>query len=561
MSLIHARYRSDAFVNAFRAAFESKEIEFFDKETGAMVVHTPFTVALLPGIVADSTLVSLVREELLHDFRHSLTKQEDTRDDQSENFLNANSSLADSLDKDDKKLAVPFTHKWNDLHDFYQSPDLALLRTKGPELTRLLEGLLLNADWPTHMQRLTGVDVSGQPDISAQVYTQGSRLLCHDDALEGRRIAFILYLVEAGWDGVLDGGTLDLYDMDMAGWPRQIIRSIVPEEGALAFFEVTPASHHQVAEVIAASRQRLAITGWLHGPSPHYDKQHFIKKLGKSYASAWHQTSAWPYQIRLADPGVDLAPFLQLPSQSRDFSTLKDVVHPQYLKAHMRDAIRHCFIEGEPVSLLAYLVPSTFQSLKARLLDPLKPPVPWMPLGPPSWRSFSCCPDMASLIPLFRDIFLSPLHVAFWADLTHISLDSSRLANLILTANVSFLRFQPGSYLLLHDTFAEQEQEKYGHGIDAYFFILPEKHSQEDGQFCIAYQDSLPSSPQNKANETGMSASLEQTAADQVTLVDPTNNMLLLVRRHPSVQLSISYLKRTSPEFYCIHFKLSSAYA
>ena len=37
-------------------------------------------------------------------------------------------------------------------------------------------------------------------------------LLCHDDELEGRRIAFILYLVPA-WEQA-DGGTLDLYDAD-----------------------------------------------------------------------------------------------------------------------------------------------------------------------------------------------------------------------------------------------------------------------------------------------------------------------------------------------------------
>lgn len=37
-------------------------------------------------------------------------------------------------------------------------------------------------------------------------------LLCHDDELEGRRIAFILYLVPS-WDRSL-GGTLDLYSVD-----------------------------------------------------------------------------------------------------------------------------------------------------------------------------------------------------------------------------------------------------------------------------------------------------------------------------------------------------------
>lgn len=42
--------------------------------------------------------------------------------------------------------------------------------------------------------------------------TVADALLCHDDELEGRRIAFILYLVPS-WDRSF-GGTLDLYDTD-----------------------------------------------------------------------------------------------------------------------------------------------------------------------------------------------------------------------------------------------------------------------------------------------------------------------------------------------------------
>lgn len=37
-------------------------------------------------------------------------------------------------------------------------------------------------------------------------------LLCHDDELEGRRVAFILYLTPS-WE-LKDGGTLDLFDTD-----------------------------------------------------------------------------------------------------------------------------------------------------------------------------------------------------------------------------------------------------------------------------------------------------------------------------------------------------------
>ena len=45
-------------------------------------------------------------------------------------------------------------------------------------------------------------------------------LLCHDDELEGRRIAFILYLTEDEWNES-DGGTLDLFSVD--GIVRKII--------------------------------------------------------------------------------------------------------------------------------------------------------------------------------------------------------------------------------------------------------------------------------------------------------------------------------------------------
>ena len=48
-------------------------------------------------------------------------------------------------------------------------------------------------------------------------------LLCHDDELEGRRIAFILYLVPS-WDRDL-GGTLDLYDTDGKTHVYRLIQS------------------------------------------------------------------------------------------------------------------------------------------------------------------------------------------------------------------------------------------------------------------------------------------------------------------------------------------------
>lgn len=61
-------------------------------------------------------------------------------------------------------------------------------------------------------------------------------LLCHDDELEGRRIAFILYLVPP-WEKS-DGGTLDLYSADgkRRAQPRRLKQGTAhaPLVGALA---------------------------------------------------------------------------------------------------------------------------------------------------------------------------------------------------------------------------------------------------------------------------------------------------------------------------------------
>lgn len=102
-------------------------------------------------------------------------------------------------------------------------------------------------------------------------------LLCHDDELEGRRVAFILYLVPQ-WQSS-DGGTLDLYSTDSEfpilvylriwSWdkkivcnlylflvvcffekgnfqPQSIVKSLVPSLNTLVLFEVSPVSFHQV---------------------------------------------------------------------------------------------------------------------------------------------------------------------------------------------------------------------------------------------------------------------------------------------------------------------------
>ena len=66
------------------------------------------------------------------------------------------------------------------------------------------------------LQQATGIELSrGRLDLSSHIYRRGDYLGCHDDdieeAEEGRRIAFILYLSK-DWKPEY-GGALSLYSM------------------------------------------------------------------------------------------------------------------------------------------------------------------------------------------------------------------------------------------------------------------------------------------------------------------------------------------------------------
>ena len=73
------------------------------------------------------------------------------------------------------------------------------------------------------VQDLTGIQLNDSIDLFCGKYRSTDYLLCHDDELEGRRIAFIYYLVQEDWTRA-DGGTLDLYTTDLNGtWKKLAI--------------------------------------------------------------------------------------------------------------------------------------------------------------------------------------------------------------------------------------------------------------------------------------------------------------------------------------------------
>lgn len=147
-----------------------------------------------------------------------------------------------------------------DLYQFEQTSDLANVDTKNLKL--LYE--TFQSDLATWMEKTTHIPLNKKLSMSSSCYSDTDYLLCHDDNMGDRRIAYILYLSK-NWTPE-DGGALDLFDTDEHGLPRNVVKSLVPEYNSLVFFEVVDNSYHQVAEVLSPEKSRWTINGWFHGP-------------------------------------------------------------------------------------------------------------------------------------------------------------------------------------------------------------------------------------------------------------------------------------------------------
>lgn len=159
-------------------------------------------------------------------------------------------------------LAEKFYFKESDLFKFNQTQDLK--NTKSKVLKDYIS-FLYSKDFVNYMQDLTGFKYSQTVDIAGTMYEDTNFLLCHDDQLDDRKIAFLAYMstVEKS-----DGGSLSLYTSKKKGklfLPDKKVKQIYPSFNKLAFFEVSEISFHEVDEVITPDTKRLAIGGWYYG--------------------------------------------------------------------------------------------------------------------------------------------------------------------------------------------------------------------------------------------------------------------------------------------------------
>lgn len=260
--------------------------------------------------------------------------------------------FVDNLQKE--LLELNFNEKSNDLYKFKQSDDLK--KRDEPHIQGIRS--ILFQQFRPWLEGMIGAELESTVDFSCAKYEYTDVLLCHDDELEGRRVAFILYLVPH-WE-CSDGGTLDLYKTDSNFLPRDIVKSIVPTRNTLVLFEVSPVSFHQVSEVLSKDKCRLSLGGWFHGPSLERPPRHVELSLPRN------------------------------PHLPRDETLLMEWINPSFLDISYQEQIQKEFEDSSEIQLKDFLQEEKFKQVNEALkLSHIQ----WTKKGPANKR----CYDVALL--------------------------------------------------------------------------------------------------------------------------------------------------------------------
>lgn len=146
--------------------------------------------------------------------------------------------------------ALTWTQRNNDLFRFSQSDSLDKCAPAKSALSRVCAGLYAPS-FRAWVSAVTGVgELDETLDISAARYSRGDHLLCHDDDLSGRAVAFILYLTPDAWTPA-HGGALELFESDGDGAPTRVVTRCAASFNSLTLFAVSPRSFHAVQEILS----------------------------------------------------------------------------------------------------------------------------------------------------------------------------------------------------------------------------------------------------------------------------------------------------------------------
>lgn len=418
---LNALYYSQAQKNEIREQWGQIKEDDMDKDAGLKLIKKPFTCCYAPNFLKNADVLEGVANEL---------------------------------------QAYEYNLKNNDLYKFSQTSDLKNATT--PYIAGLRN--FLYGDVRKWLIDVTGIPLNDTVDMGSSKYSYTDVLLCHDDELEGRRIAYILYLVPP-WEKQ-DGGSLDLFTTDEYKQPKDVVESLKPEWNSFAFFEVSPVSFHQVAEVLSQDKVRLSINGWFHGPP--------IERPPKYHAPCLP---------------------LEAPTHIEE-EELYSWINPTYLDMNIQKEIRHKFRKDPQIELESFLSEDKYRELAEALRNKS---LNWVKTGPANKQLFEVLKfdEAPDIIADCRNFLKSEALFLIISQLTGIKLhklapedsdpDGSDMGEQNVKessprVSIDARRWSHGCYTLLRDDCIEKKS-----ALDANLFInVSEKWSQEHGGF-ISY--------------------------------------------------------------------------
>lgn len=149
-----------------------------------------------------------------------------------------------------------FEIKNSDLFSFSQTCDFSSINHKD---LKFFYNFLVSKEFSDFVSKIYGKKLKvGAINVSGTLYQKGDYLLCHDDMLDDRKIAFMFYFSDLSKK---DGGSFDMISLKKNS-DFGILKSITPKENSFFMFEVSNKSFHQVQEVLTDIK-RYSISGWL----------------------------------------------------------------------------------------------------------------------------------------------------------------------------------------------------------------------------------------------------------------------------------------------------------
>ncbi|OUC40646.1 Biopterin-dependent aromatic amino acid hydroxylase [Trichinella nativa] len=400
--------------------------------------------------------------------------------------------------------------KEKDLFKFYQTKDFSALSSPAVEkLKSVFYGPV--KEW---FSKVTGIPLDDRVALAAQVYSHGNYLLCHDDRVGGRRIAFILNFTENSWTPD-DGGLLELLECETEQYPMKVKHTVVPSENVLTCFEVVLQSFHQVSEIRSKTKKRFSIQGWYHGSEIEYPMN--LRSL-----SSLHQSIDEPIDMHDAD--------------------LKSFINSAYLDKEVISWLNGTFEKESKMDLMNFFKDDVYNAMYREICSNS---ILWKIYGPMQKRLYyvaekkafnaESCPTVSKVISFLK----SKLMFNYLAELTG-------LDNLAVNKDVYYLdlsvgcgckeeirKFGSGCYSLIDaDECSNSENEML---LEAIFHLVPEEWDEKYGGVTIFH---LGEADEDEHGDN------EYALPEYVNESNLLPNLLTLVYRDRAVPTFVKYVTK-----------------